>query len=296
MTSFDVISKMKRILSQRKIGHAGTLDKAASGLLVVCAGKATRLSAYFLEKDKSYRGVFQLGIETDSCDGEGEVTSRKDPSFVTESMVNTAAEQFRGQIIQTPPVYSALKINGKRASDLAREGREVEMKQRQVTIYRFDIVDFNKAEMTITVDVDCSKGTYIRSIARDFGEKLGCGAYLKGLVRRSCGSFSLDEAMTPDELAACLNGEPTAKAFRLKALDALSEMGHIVVNDEGAAKIWNGAQFSRESVLSLDAGPDAVYAVYAVADSDKNLIAIAEVDIDNWQIKYRNVFHPDTVS
>ena len=288
MTSFDVISRVRKILGQRKIGHAGTLDKAASGLLVVCAGKTTRLSPYFLERDKSYRGVIQLGAETDTCDAEGEVLRVVDPSFVTDSMIAAAVERFKGEIMQRPPVYSALKIGGKRASDLVRAGKNVEVEERKITVNTLEVVSFDRGEMTITIDVSCSKGTYIRSIARDMGEALGCCGHLKELVRTSSGLFSLDEALTPDELADCLAGKiQTEKRFWRTPLESVSDMGYMEVNAEGYAKIINGAQFGRDTVTVLGGGSGRRF---AVSDGDKNLIAIVDIDADNWQIEYRNVF------
>lgn len=287
MTSFDVIGRLRRILSQRKIGHAGTLDKAASGLLVVCAGKSTRLSPYFLEKDKSYKGVVQLGIDTDTCDREGEILRRTDPSYVTDSMLAAAVERFKGDIMQKPPIYSALKFGGRRASDLVRCGKEPEMFERPVTIRCCEVTAFDRNEMTVSLNVSCSKGTYIRSIARDLGEILGCGGYLRELVRTASGTFLLDDAVNPDELSASISQGSAGKKFWLTPLEAVGEMGLIVLNAAGEAKVMNGAQFSKETVVSIAKGNG----LYAVTDTDKNLIAIVDIDTDNWQIDYRNVFN-----
>ena len=287
MTSFDVVGKLRRILSQRKIGHCGTLDKAASGLLIICTGKGTRLSQYFLEKDKCYTGVIKLGIETDSCDSEGEVIRTAAAGHITLEMIEFAAERFRGSIVQKPPVYSALKIGGKRASDLARKGIDVEMKERPVEIRRLDIKDFSPDEGLVTIEVECSKGTYIRSLARDMGQVLGCGAYLHSLVRTSAGMFRLDDAVTPDELKAYLEGTDTGKTFSLSLYDAAAGMGQIVVDAAGAEKVSHGAPFTREQVISAESRKGERYAISSGA---KNLIAIADVDIDNWRVEYRNVF------
>jgi tRNA pseudouridine55 synthase len=287
ITSFDVIGKVRKILDQRKIGHAGTLDKAASGLLVVCAGKATRLSPYFLERDKCYRGVIQLGAETETCDEEGEIIRRVDPSFVTDSMIHAALERFKGGIMQRPPVYSALKFGGKRASDLARAGKDVEIEERMIVVSSCDLVEFDRIGMTITIDVNCSKGTYIRSIARDIGEILGCCGYLKKLIRTSSGFFSLDESVTPDELAGCVEGRAqTVRKFWRTPLESVSDMGLMTVNADGYARIINGAQFPKEMVVEMERRGNR----FAVSDGDKNLIAIVDIDSDNWQIEYRNVF------
>ena len=248
MTSFDVIGRLRQILSQRKIGHAGTLDKAASGLLVVCAGKATRLSPYFLEKDKSYKGIVQLGIETDTCDREGETVRKADPSYVTDSMLAAAVERFKGDIMQKPPIYSALKFGGRRASDLVRCGKGPEMVERPVTIRSIEMTGFDRVEMAVSLEITCSKGTYIRSIARDMGETLGCGGYLKALVvRTASGIFNLDDAVTPDELSESISNGSAVRKFWLTPLEAVSEMGLVVLNPEGESKVMNGAQFPREN-------------------------------------------------
>ncbi|MGL4370450.1 MAG: tRNA pseudouridine(55) synthase TruB [Spirochaetota bacterium] len=288
VTSFDVISMLRKILFQRKIGHCGTLDKAASGLLVICTGSATRLSPYFLEKDKRYTGIIKLGVETDSCDTEGSVIRTSPADHITRGDAEKAAASFRGDILQAPPVYSALKIGGKRASDLARKGVEVEMKKRSVRVSRCDVTAFDPAEQTVTIEVECSKGTYIRSIARDMGDILGCGACLISLIRTSSGAFCLNDAVNPDELRAYCAGTDTVKKFSLAPLEALSGMGQMEVDDAAFDKIAHGAQFLRENVIRMEENGTQRYAVSSRA---KILIAIADIDIDNWRIEYKNVFN-----
>ncbi|HNX58300.1 MAG TPA: tRNA pseudouridine(55) synthase TruB [Spirochaetota bacterium] len=291
MTSFDVIAVLRKLIGTRKIGHSGTLDKAASGLLVVCTGRLTRLAFHLTEKEKSYAATVSLGTVTDSCDSEGIIISRHDFSDVTEKMVLDAIESFKGEILQKPPVFSALKIGGKRASDRARGGEEIEMKERPVTIHRMDMIRFDSAKGTIELEIDCSKGTYIRSLARDIGGKLGCGAYLSSLRRTRCGEHRIESSLTPDELRKVLDGSECAgcdRKFLLSASEAMKGMSLMVLDAPGAEKVSHGGFFTPENVLFRDQTPGLRY---AVEDEGKNLIAIADVDIDNWSINYLNVFN-----
>jgi tRNA pseudouridine55 synthase len=287
MTSFGVVSALRRLIGQKSIGHAGTLDRAATGLLVVCTGTMTRLSRYLIDKDKRYIGTITLGVVTDSCDGEGTVVEKKAADFVTREMILRVLDSFLGEILQRPPEYSALKINGMRASDRMRKGESIEMKERQVTIRSIDLLSFDPENMTVTIDVACSKGTYIRSLARDIGEKLGCGGFLSGLVRTRSGDLRLEDALTLEELKGVLEGAETNRRFLLSAGDVLTGMGRIVVNDLGVKKVHNGAVFGRELTLSVEQSGTSRYTIWS---EGKNLIAIADVDIDNWLIIYLNVF------
>jgi len=288
MTSFDVIAVLRKMIGERRIGHSGTLDKAASGLLVICTGRLTRLSFHLTEKDKSYSGVISLGTVTDSCDSEGTILEKRDFSGITEQMVIDTANSFKGEILQRPPVFSAVKIEGKRASDRARSGENVEMKERPVSIHRIEVTGFDPVNGTVDLEVECSKGTYIRSLARDMGAKLGCGAYLSALRRTKCGEHSIDSALSLDALKEVLAGAECGKKFLLSGSDAIQGMPRIVLDSSGAEKVRHGAPFKRESMLLRDQNSTLRY---AVEDEVKNLIAIADIDIDNWSINYLNVFN-----
>jgi tRNA pseudouridine55 synthase len=194
ITSFGVVAKIKKITGERHVGHGGTLDPLASGVLPVFLGSATRAMEYLSEQAKTYRAEIELGVTTDSYDSAGEVTGARDASKITREMVEKALSAFRASIRQTPPMYSALKYKGQPLYKLARRGVEVQRTSRPVQIYRLEIVAWQPA--IVTLEVTCSKGTYIRSLAHDLGEVLGCGAYLKTLVRLRVGPFSLDEALT----------------------------------------------------------------------------------------------------
>lgn len=192
-TSFDVIAKLRGILKQKKIGHTGTLDPQAEGVLPVCLGNATRLCDMLTEKDKVYRAELVLGVVTDTQDVTGQVVSRTE-ELPDIGEVRKAVASFSGAYMQVPPMYSAVKINGKKLYELAREGKTVERKARLVEIYAIDIL---KEELpVITLRVHCSKGTYIRTLCHDIGEMLGCGACMGSLLREKVGGFLLKDALT----------------------------------------------------------------------------------------------------
>jgi len=191
-TSFDVVKKLKFALKVKKIGHAGTLDPLATGLLILCTGKMTKSIEKYQAQEKEYTGEFTLGYTTPSYDLETEPEFQSETDHLTLEYVRNATKHFTGEIEQTPPIFSAVKTGGKRAYSLAREGKEVKLKSRIVTISEFEITDFlaNK----VTFRVRCTKGTYIRSLAYDFGGKLGVGGYLSALRRTKIGDFSVENA------------------------------------------------------------------------------------------------------
>jgi tRNA pseudouridine55 synthase len=198
-TSFDVVNKLRRILKMKKIGHAGTLDPLASGLLIICTGKMTKQIDGYQAQEKEYTGTFTLGQTTSSYDLETEVSAAIPANHLTTDQLEACRKKFIGTITQTPPMHSAIKIDGKRAYELARKGVERELKSRDVTITEFDW----QVELPIIhFRVVCSKGTYIRSLARDVGQELGVGAYLSSLCRTRIGTFKLEDAKTIEQIAA----------------------------------------------------------------------------------------------
>jgi len=197
-TSFDVVKKVRNILKIKKIGHAGTLDPLAEGLLILCTGKFTKKIEEIQAQEKEYTGHFTLGQTTPSFDLETEIDRTTDISYLTSEQILAAASSFEGNINQIPPIYSAVKINGERAYSLARRGEEAEIKAKQIYIKSFEITGI--ALPLVYFRVVCSKGTYIRSLARDFGEMLGCGAHLSKLVRTRIGSYELAQAITIEAL------------------------------------------------------------------------------------------------
>jgi len=197
-TSFNVVNKLRYKLKIKKIGHAGTLDPLATGLLILCTGKMTKRIEEFQGQEKEYTGKFVLGQITPSYDLETAVSEAKDISAITTEAIHSATEKFIGLIDQVPPIHSAIWVNGQRSYDLARKGREVELKSRPVTVSEFVITKIVKPDVYFRVV--CSKGTYIRSLARDFGETLGVGAYLGELCRTRIGEFRLEDAKTIEEI------------------------------------------------------------------------------------------------
>jgi tRNA pseudouridine55 synthase len=197
-TSFDVVNKLRNKLKIKKIGHAGTLDPLATGLLIVCVGKMTKRIEEFMGLEKEYTGRFVLGQTTPSHDLETETSPAEDISHLTEAMIHSAVQPFIGTVSQLPPLHSAIKIGGKRAYSYARKGAEIELAPRQVEIKEFEITDIALPEVSFRVV--CSKGTYIRSIARDFGKALGTGAYLSALCRTRIGHLRLEDAVTVDQV------------------------------------------------------------------------------------------------
>lgn len=197
-TSFDVVNKMRYRLKTKKVGHAGTLDPLATGLLIICSGKMTKRIDEFQAQEKEYTGQFVLGQSTPSFDLETPVSEAQDISFLTEEKIRDATKNFLGAIQQIPPAHSAIWVNGKRAYELARKGKEVELKPREVFIREFEITRIDLP--AVNFRVVCSKGTYIRSLARDFGLALGTIAHLSGLCRTRIGDFKLVDALTLDQV------------------------------------------------------------------------------------------------
>ena len=197
-TSHDIVAILRRVTKIKQIGHTGTLDPFAEGVLPICIGKATRLIEY-LEDDKAYVGTIQFGKSTTTYDIEGEGINCSDKKITKEEIEN-ALKQFRGEIEQLPPIYSAIKVKGKKLYEYARQGEEIEIKPRKVNIYKLDIVNFNYENQTLELYIECSKGTYIRSIANDLGEALGCFGHLIKLVRTKAGKFEVKEAIHLNKL------------------------------------------------------------------------------------------------
>lgn len=193
-TSHDVVAKFRGILGQKKIGHTGTLDPDAEGVLPVCLGRATKLCDMLTDKDKCYEAVLLLGVRTDTQDISGQVVGTGDASQLYAETVRQAIRSFQGGYEQTPPMYSALKVNGKKLYELAREGKTVERKARRVEIYKIEILEASLPR--VRMQVWCSKGTYIRTLCHDIGEKLGCGGCMESLIRTRAGSFTIEDSLT----------------------------------------------------------------------------------------------------
>jgi len=198
-SSFKVVHKLRQIIGVKKIGHAGTLDPLATGLLIICTGKKTKQISTFQDLKKTYTGTITLGGVTASMDAEMEVTNLKPFNAISEEEIIAAKKQFEGEIEQTPPMYSAVNYGGKKLYELARKGRTVMRSSRNISVYKFEITKIDLP--IIDFEITCSKGTYIRVLANDLGEKLGCGAYLSSLRRTTIGDFSVSDALTVEEFS-----------------------------------------------------------------------------------------------
>ncbi len=214
MTSHDVVARARRALGTRKIGHAGTLDPMATGLLILGVDGATRLLTFIVGLDKTYEATIRLGVSTDSDDADGEVTATTDAAHLTPEAIAQAIARLTGVISQVPSTVSAIKVGGRRAYDLARAGEEVELKAREVTVSRFDVRAERREGGVVDLDVvvDCSSGTYIRALARDLGAALGVGGHLTALRRTRIGSFDVADAAPADAIADAVQLSPAATA------------------------------------------------------------------------------------
>ena len=238
-TSHDVVAVMRKIANQKKIGHTGTLDPEAEGVLPVCLGKATKLADYIMASEKQYRAMVRLGITTTTEDASGEVLEER-PVDVTEEELQKALLSMEGEQMQVPPMYSALKVNGKKLYELAREGKEVERKARKVTIFGIRLLQFlppNRAEIL----VDCSKGTYIRTLCADLGKRLGCGAHMETLLRTKSGRFTLENACSLEELRT-LAAENRLEEALLSMEEALMQYPAVTVQPRADRLMANGCK------------------------------------------------------
>ena len=241
ITSFDVIARLRKILNIKQIGHSGTLDPIAQGVLAICVGDATRIIE-FLPSDKSYRAFAKLGFTTNTYDLEGEITSRKEVD-VTKKQIESALSDFAGEIEQLPPIFSAIKIKGKKLYEYARKNEEVEIPKRKVTVYKIELVEFQTGENPIVIfDVDCSSGTYIRSIIHDLGQKLGCGATMIDLIRTNASGLSLEDSQNLDGLSP----------ENAKFIDPLKELSleEISISIEQLDKIKMGQYFMANNFIA----------------------------------------------
>lgn len=262
-TSFDVVAKLRGILKQKKIGHTGTLDPDAEGVLPVCIGKATKLCDYLTGKDKVYRAVLRLGITTDTQDMSGTVLTRQEPT-VSEEEILAVIQGFTGRQTQIPPMYSALKVNGKKLCDLARAGIEVERKPREIEIYSIKV---HSVELPrITMEVHCSKGTYIRTLCQDIGSRAGCGGCMEKLLRTETAGFSVENAYRLKEVEEIVKGADqkgrSIEDILIPVETALKDYPKIYANPGMETVLRNGGRFSEEDISLKEGDRDGLYRVY----------------------------------
>jgi tRNA pseudouridine55 synthase len=239
MTSHDVVAQLRRISGQRRVGHAGTLDPSATGVLVVCLGQATRVAEYLMASDKVYRAQIRLGVSTDTHDAEGEVTATAEVAVSEEEgwRLRRALASFVGSIQQVPPMYSALKRDGVPLYKLARRGITVEREPRSIQIHDIELLDWNPPLATIRVE--CSPGTYVRALARDLGQELGCGAHLQSLTRLASGHFTLEKAVSLDELAEAF-AQGNWREFIHPMDEALLDFEPMIVDAQTEKRVRHG--------------------------------------------------------
>ena len=243
ITSFQVVNTLKKILKVKKIGHTGTLDPKAEGLLVICIGEATKISNYIMHTKKKYKAEILFGIETDTYDVEGKILKKEECKDL-ENRIREVIPKFIGEIEQIPPMYSAISYKGKRLYELAREGKTIERKHRKVTIYKFEFLNYSEKGHPIgTFFIECSKGTYIRSLAYDLGREIGCPAVLYSLIRKGVGDISLDQAYTMEEIQK-LHKDGKLSDVVIDIKNALPHFMHIDITPEEESKIRHG-QFIR---------------------------------------------------
>ncbi len=256
MTSFDVVAMVRRVAKMKKVGHTGTLDPAASGVLPVCLGKATKIIDYIMENKKVYRVNLKLGMVTDTYDLEGEVLREKDSSHITKDEILNCINSFVGTIDQVPPMYSALKQNGVRLYELARQGIEVHREARKVTIYSIENIKIESND-NIQMDVCCSKGTYIRSLCYDIGEKLNVGATMTALERIQNGPFTKEEAINIEDLT-----EELLEKHIISIEKALDSFEKITVNEKFGKLLRNGVKVFDNRMYSEEVEFNKLYRVY----------------------------------
>lgn len=268
-TSHDAVAKARGLTGQRRIGHSGTLDPMATGLLVLCLGMATRLVEYISGHAKRYEGVITLGATTDTDDAEGTVVARAPVPALEDAVLRAIERAFSGVLQQVPPAYSAIKTDGQRAYAVARRGGTVDLPARPVTVNRLELAQIDEASLSIAVD--CGPGTYIRSLARDIGAALGCGGHLSALRRTAVAHFDVRDAVTIAELALATEAGLAADLL-IPADEGMIDAGAAVVSDEHALAIGHGLRFAVEAARTGQG--------IRVYDGAGTFLAVASVDAD----------------
>lgn len=270
-TSHDVVARVRRILGTRKVGHTGTLDPDATGVLPVCVGKGTKVSDMLTFSDKEYVAGVKLGVVTDTQDIWGTVQKEENAQNISREKLLEAIEKFKGEIMQIPPMYSAIKINGKKMCDLARQGIEVERKPRQITVYETELLGMDGTDFTIRVS--CSKGTYIRTLCHDIGQYLGVGACMTSLVRTKSSIFTIDNAITLARLEELVENGKLSEA--ISPIDSVfSQYPRFDADEEISLRLKNGAL----STVNVACGD------YRVYNPEGDFIAVGRVE----RVKNRN--------
>lgn len=276
MSSHDVVNVVRRTSHAPRVGHAGTLDPMATGVLLICIGQGVRVSEFLTDHDKKYRARIRLGVTTDTDDATGAIIAQSDAAAITREQIESTLKNFVGKLAQLPPAYSAIKRDGVPLYKLARRGIEIETQPRNVEIYEINLVQVALPE--IEIDVHCSKGTYIRSIARDLGDALDCGAHMTALTRTASGNFTLDDALTLDALRAALEGG-YAERYLYPLDEALLQFEAIIVEPGLAKDLRQGKP--------LNCGREFTTPLLRAYSADGEFIALLEhsAAVDVWKPK-----------
>ena len=248
ITSSDVCLKVKKLLGIRKVGHAGTLDPMATGVLPLCINEATKLVQFIMTGEKEYIGTLRLGIETDTQDRQGKIIKETDAIPLDHGRIKEAIHAFTGEVLQLPPMFSALKRNGVPLYKIARKGESVPREQRKISIYEIEVLAIDLPQVTLRVA--CSHGTYVRTLCHDIGQKLECGAHLTGLERTRSGAFLLQGAVSMDALESS-GREEIIKKYLISLPDALKKLPAVVVDEAMERKIRNGASITLDDISTL---------------------------------------------
>lgn len=282
-TSFDVIAKMRGIMRVKRLGHAGTLDPMATGVLPVFVGRATKACDILPDRDKVYTAGFKLGLISDTQDVFGNMTEERSAEGITEDMIRDTLQKFRGDIMQIPPMYSAVMINGQRLYDLARQGIVVEREPRAVTIFSLELISYNAEEKSGKLEISCSKGTYIRTLINDIGEALGCGGIMTELVRtRACG-FGLEDCVTLEDLQVLANEGVSAEKYLFPIEKVFGYLRPVRLNAHQERLYRGGVRLDIDKMKGAFKGShDDKYRVYG---EDGAFIGTAAVDYETREFK-----------
>lgn len=283
MTSFYAVRKMRNIIGEKKAGHGGTLDPMATGVLPVAFGAATRFLELFPTHDKAYEASIKLGVTTDTLDITGNVLSENESSVKEEELLSVLS-LFRGRIKQVPPMYSAIQKDGKRLYELARQGIEIEREEREIEIYSLELLSFDEKEQTFSISVECSAGTYIRSLSSDIGEKLGCGAVMTALRRTKALGFSLSDCVTLEELEERMkSGETENILHRVEEVIAYDKL---IVSSAQAKRFHNGGELE---TIRLKQKTEKC-TLYRVFSQTGEFVGIGETDEENLNLTVKRVY------
>lgn len=283
-TSFDVVAKVRGMARTKKVGHAGTLDPMATGVLPLFFGNATKACDVMPNDDKGYIATFKLGMTTNTLDITGDIECEKDSDIKLEQL-NEVLSQFIGEIDQVPPMFSAIQVNGRRLYDIARTGEVIERKSRKVTIKKLKLIDFNEDTQTAVIEVLCSKGTYIRSLSSDIGEKLGVGATLTDLKRHIVGNFILNDCYTLEELQKFTDdGILQEKALPVEKV--FEQLPKIKLNPVQSNKFRNGVKLDLNRVFYKNISGN-----HKVFDNENNFMGLATLDLDKMQLVIQKMFN-----